>query len=111
MDKYERAVMVGEYVINTKSTVRQTAVALGMAKSTVHNDIVRILPRCGSELYGQVKAILAHNKLVRSIRGGQATKAKYARLRMYGDENQTNFNFEEGANENENRQNIDGIGG
>lgn len=34
----ERAVEVGNYIIETKATVRQTAKKFGISKSTVHKD-------------------------------------------------------------------------
>ena len=34
----ERAVEVGNYIIETKATVRQTAKKFGISKSTVHTD-------------------------------------------------------------------------
>lgn len=41
----ERAVEIGNYIIETKATVRQTAKRFGISKSTVHKDdgvIIRI---------------------------------------------------------------------
>ena len=35
----ERAVEVGNYIIETKATVRQTAKKFGISKSTVHKDV------------------------------------------------------------------------
>lgn len=34
----ERAVEIGNYIIETKATVRQTAKKFGVSKSTVHKD-------------------------------------------------------------------------
>ena len=38
----ERAVVLGEYVVETGSTVRSTAQQFGISKSTVHKDIPKI---------------------------------------------------------------------
>ena len=35
----ERAVAIGNYIIETKATVRQTAKKFGVSKSTVHMEV------------------------------------------------------------------------
>ena len=47
--------------------------------TTVHKDVTERLPKINSRLYKQVKAVLEKNKQERHIRGGMATKRKYAR--------------------------------
>ena len=37
-DKKERAVILGEYIVEKKTTVRAAAKAFGISKSTVHMD-------------------------------------------------------------------------
>ena len=37
-DKKERAVILGEYIVEKKATVRAAAKAFGISKSTVHMD-------------------------------------------------------------------------
>ena len=49
-----------------------------MSKSTVHKDVSERLEQVQPELYAQVKEILEQNKQERHIRGGLATKRKYA---------------------------------
>ena len=73
----ERAVRLGEYIIEHKSTVRDTAAAFGTSKSTVHKDVTTILPRRNSGLYKEVRAVLDVNKEERHLRGGEATRRKY----------------------------------
>lgn len=77
----ERSVRLGEYIIGHKSTVRDTAEAFGVSKSTVHKDLTTVLPHKNSGLYKEVRAVLDRNKEERHLRGGQATKHKYALLR------------------------------
>ena len=36
----ERAIEVGNYIIETKATVRQTAKKFGISKSTVHTEVI-----------------------------------------------------------------------
>lgn len=73
----ERAAMLGEYIIETKATVRKTAKKFGISKSTVHKDVSQRLKKVNPALYSQVREILETNKSERHIRGGIATKNKY----------------------------------
>ena len=73
----ERAVELGEYIVEHNATVRATAKKYGISKSTVHKDVSEKLKRLDPSLYGQVKAVLEKNKAERHIRGGIATKRKY----------------------------------
>lgn len=80
-DNFEnRPVILGEYIINNKATVRATAGHFGISKSTVHKDVSEKLPDINRELAGKVKTILEINKKERHIRGGMATKIKYQKL-------------------------------
>ena len=74
---YERPVILGEYIITHKATVRQTASKFGISKSTVHKDITEKLFKVNYTLYNEVEKILQLNKLERHLRGGEATKKKY----------------------------------
>lgn len=76
----ERAVLLGEYIIENEATVRAAAKKFGVSKSTVHMDVSKRLKRINPALYGQVKKILEVNKAQRHIRGGLATKEKYAHM-------------------------------
>ena len=80
----ERAVTLGEYIIEHKSTVRDTAAVFGISKSTVHKDLTSVLPRLNAGLYKDVRAVLDVNKEERHLRGGEATKHKYAMLKELG---------------------------
>ncbi len=78
----ERCVLLAEYIVESKDTVRGAAAKFGVSKSTVHNDITNRLKHYNHALYAQVRTVLEHNKEERHIRGGNATKEKYARLRL-----------------------------
>lgn len=65
----------------TKSTVRQAAKKFGVSKSTVHKDVTNRLRELNPALAEQARKILDKNKEERHIRGGQATKEKYMRLK------------------------------
>ena len=72
-----RAVLLGEYILETGATVRATAKVFKISKSTVHKDVAERLKYENPQLYKLVKAVLEKNKQERHIRGGMATKLKY----------------------------------
>ena len=76
-----RAVELGEYILENKSTVRKAAKKFGISKSTVHKDVSQRLRYVNPALYQEVKTILEINKAQRHIRGGMATKLKYQKLK------------------------------
>lgn len=73
------------YVIDFNATVRATAKASGVSKSTVHKDIVERSSQLldegiegfTEELIIDAQNVLAKNKAERHIRGGRATQLKY----------------------------------
>ena len=73
----ERAVLLAQYIIENKATVRAAAQKFGISKSTVHKDISERLALFNRPLYLQVKEVLDVNKAQRHIRGGIATRKKY----------------------------------
>ncbi len=74
----KRAVKIANHIVKTSNTVRQTAEIFGISKSTVHKDVSERLPRIDGRLAEEVKEILEKNKAERHIRGGEATRQKYA---------------------------------
>ncbi len=76
----KRAVLLGEYIIDTGATVRAAAKVFKISKSTVHKDVTVRLKEESPTLYLQVKDVLDKNKKERHIRGGQATKEKYQNM-------------------------------
>lgn len=77
----ERALRNAEYIVKTGCTVRMCAEQLGASKSTVHKDVTERLARIDPELYEEVKKVLGINLSERHLRGGDATKRKYEKLR------------------------------
>ena len=73
----QRAVELGEYIIQSKATVRKTAKKFGISKSTVHKDVSERLKKVNPQLDRKVKSVLEINKAQRHIRGGMATRRKY----------------------------------
>ena len=76
----ERAVEIAYYIIEHKATVRQTAKAFGVSKSTIHKDCTDRLGQINPSLAKEVRGILDINKKERHIRVGMATKEKYLHL-------------------------------
>ena len=76
-----RVFMAAEYIASTGATVRAAAKVLGVSKSTVHKDMEVRLPQLSKALAKEVAAVFALNKAQRHLRGGEATKRRYERLR------------------------------
>lgn len=76
----ERAVEVGNYIVEKKATVRQTAKVFGISKSTVHKDVTERLEKINPSLAKEARKVLDINKSERHIRGGFATREKYLHL-------------------------------
>ena len=74
----KRAILFADYIIEHRSTVRKTAKCFGISKSTVHKDVAVRLRHLDPDRYDKVREILNLNKAERHIRGGLATKQKYA---------------------------------
>ena len=70
-------VEIARYIVEHKTTVRETAKAFGISKSTVHKDVTERLPRVNKALAEATREVLDVNKSERHIRGGMATREKY----------------------------------
>ncbi len=77
----ERAVRLGEYIVENKDTVRSAAARFGISKSTVHKDVTDRLRTIDPVLCREVGQVLEQNKMERHVRGGEATKQKYIRMK------------------------------
>lgn len=76
----DRAIILGQYIVENKTTVRAAAKHFGISKSTVHKDVSERLMKIKPQLYPEVKKVLEQNKQERHIRGGLATKKKYEEI-------------------------------
>ncbi len=77
----KRVITEGEYIVEHGATVRAAAVHFNISKSTVHKDVTERLEELDKDLYEEVKKVLSKNLSERHIRGGMATKCKYASLK------------------------------
>ena len=72
-----RCVRLGEMLLETGETVRALAKTTGYSKSTVHKDLTERLIQINEPLALKVKDVLAYNKSIRHLRGGEATRKKW----------------------------------
>ena len=69
------------HIVKTGQTVRQTALVFNVSKSTVHRDMTERLKVIDNLLYKKVRCVLDKNLNERHIRGGNATKELYKKIR------------------------------
>ena len=81
-----RCVVLGEYLAEKKTTVRQAAAVFGVSKSTVHKEVTETLRFVNRPLWEEVRRVLLQNKEERHLRGGEATRIKYSALHGRGKE-------------------------
>lgn len=79
-----RCVVLGEYLAENKTTVRQAAAVFGVSKSTVHKDVTETLRFVNRPLWEEVRLVLLQNKEERHLRGGEATRIKYSAMHGQG---------------------------
>ncbi len=75
----QRCIAEARYMLRHRTTIRQTAAAFQLSKSGIHKDMLQHLPQADAALAREVSALLAYNKSVRHLRGGEATRRRYAR--------------------------------
>lgn len=90
----KRVLEICDYIIQTGATVRQAAAQFGVSKSTVHKDLTERLPELNKEQYERVKVVLDNNKAERHLRGGEATRQKYAYQAQLWEKNKKKQNFD-----------------
>lgn len=71
----------GAYIAETGCTVRACAAHFGVSKSTVHKDVTQRLPLIDPALSKRVQKVLGVNLSERHLRGGNATREKYAKCK------------------------------
>ena len=74
----DRIILEARYIVQTGATVRATAKEFHLGKSTVHKDVTERLKYIDKNLHKEVRKVLSKNLAERHIRGGIATKLKYA---------------------------------
>ena len=79
----KRVLEVSNYFISNNSTVRATAKALGLSKTTVHIDLTERLRYVSPTLVETVRKILKTNIDERHNRGGESTRLKFMKLKEH----------------------------
>lgn len=82
MLKKQMCIQLATYFLLNKSTVRKTAKAFSLSKSTVHNYLHTKLKQYDKELGKKVQALLNKNKTEKHMRGGIATKLAFKNKRI-----------------------------
>ena len=77
----ERTIELANYIIENNTTVRATAKKFRVSKSTVHKDVSSRLEKINPSLFLIVRQVLDENKKDRHIRGGNATREKYLKMK------------------------------
>lgn len=77
----ERTISEANYIVEKQTTIRATARAYNVSKSTVYVDVTKRLRCISLPLYTKVKEVLQKNKAERAGRGGAATKKKYLNMK------------------------------
>ena len=72
----KRTIAEAHYIIENRATIRETAAAFNVSKSTVHRDVKKFLEELDLNLYGKVIKIIDINLSERHMRGGEANKQK-----------------------------------
>lgn len=74
-----RPYLFSAYMLSTRCTVRAAAAVFGVSKSLIHRDITVRLRAMNPGLASQIEELMKSNKAEGQIRGGMATKLKYAK--------------------------------
>ncbi|MBE5741091.1 MAG: stage III sporulation protein D [Clostridiales bacterium] len=77
----ERTLRLAYYILDKKTTIRATAKAFNIPKSTVHHDLSTKLKYINYPLYKAIKRLLDENFSIKHIHGGESTKLKYEKLK------------------------------
>ena len=81
-DIIKRVINVADHIINTKDTIRKTAILFNISKSTVHKDIQERLNLIDKSKYQKVKQIMNEHLETRHIKGGESTRQLFLRKKQ-----------------------------
>ena len=75
----KRIEAISDYILETGATVRACAGHFKVSKTTVHKDMRERLKKLNPAKAEQVSRVLDGNREERHLRGGNATRLKYAK--------------------------------
>ena len=70
-----------EYICNYGYTLREVAKIMGISKSTIHLDVTKKLEKHSYSNYLKVRSVLDEHKATWHLKGGEATKQKFKKLK------------------------------
>lgn len=79
-----RCVMLANHILQSGDTVRQTAKRFGLSKSSVHKDVHERLKYVHPGLFEEVQQVMNFHHQVRHLRGGEATRQRWRKIREQG---------------------------
>lgn len=80
----QRCIGLARHILHTGDTVRQTAKRFGLSKSSVHKDVHERLRQVHPGLFEEVQEVMNFHHQVRHLRGGEATRARWKKIRDQG---------------------------
>lgn len=78
---YPRPLELAYYILDNQTTIRATAKAYNIPKSTVHHDLSVKLKYINYPVYLKVKKLLDENFSIKHLHGGESTRLKYKALK------------------------------
>ena len=84
MNEYitKRVINIASYIIESKDTIRNTAIIFNVSKSTVHKDLKERLPHIDIIKYKKIKKIMNEHLQTRHIKGGESTRQLFLRKKQ-----------------------------
>lgn len=76
-----RVLQAARYILESGATVRRCARQFDVSKTTIHKDMRVRLPELDGNLSRKIDAVLRRNLSERHLRGGEATKQKFQKLK------------------------------
>lgn len=76
----ERTINEALYMLEHRTTVRDTAKHFNVSKSCTFVDLKKRLKTFNIELYYEIEDMLLINKATRHIRGGESTRKRYTEI-------------------------------
>ena len=70
------------YIINTHSTIRETAKKFNISKSTVHKDLQERLSKIDKNKYKKIIKIFQEHIETRHLKGGESTRQLFLRKKQ-----------------------------
>ena len=82
-----RPLELAYYILENQTTIRATAKAYNIPKSTVHHDLSTKLKFINYPVFLKVKKLLDKNFSIKHLHGGESTRQKYKALRQVINQN------------------------